>query len=91
MSSTSGSPMDREKALNWPAKQNILIESEARHRAADQPVCEVCHRGPRLPEEYDREMARHGKALADGGVTVVDPWPLLLATTREDGYHIAEQ
>ena len=33
-------------------------------------------------------MARHAKALTDGGVTVIDPWPLLLATTREDGYHM---
>ena len=40
-----------------------------------------------LCEEYDREMARHAKALADEGV-VIDPWPLLLATTREDGYHM---
>ena len=38
--------------------------------------------------EYDAEMARHAEALAEGGCAVIDPWPLLLATTREDGYHM---
>ena len=67
------------------------VRSEARHRAARSVTVVL---GPQNgefygpPKEYDREMARHAKALADGAVTVVDPWPLLLATTREDGYHM---
>ena len=90
--------MDREKAENWPAKQRILVDSGVRRIIALQQHPAVrsvtAVLGPQngdfcnLPEEYDREMARHAKALADGGVTVIDPWPLLLATTREDGYHM---
>ena len=95
---TGGYRWDREKAENWPAKQRILVDSGVRRIIAMQqhPAVRSVNAvlGPQngdfynLPEEYDREMARHAKALADGGVTVIDPWPLLLATTREDGYHM---
>ena len=90
--------MDREKAENWPAKQRILVDSGVRRIIALQQHPAVrsvtAVLGPQngdfynLLEEYEREMARHAKALADGGVAVIDPWPLLLATTREDGYHM---
>ena len=64
--------MDREKAQNWPAKQN---ESGVRRIIALQTNPSVRSvtviLGPNgeyygLPEDYDREMARHAKALADG-------------------------
>ena len=37
-----------------------------------------------LPEECDVEMVRHAKVMADAGVRLVDPNPLLGATDRPD-------
>ena len=66
--------MDREKAQNLPAKQRILVESGVRRiiflqtHPAVRSVTAIL--GPKngdyygLPEDYDREMARHAKALA---------------------------
>ena len=65
--------MDREKAENWPAKQRLLVDSGVRRiitlqsHPAVRSITAVL--GPQngdfysLPEEYDREMARHAKSV----------------------------
>ena len=40
-----------------------------------------------LPEEYDEEMTRHAKVMAEHGVALVDPFPQLQATDRPDRFH----
>ena len=86
------------KASNWPAKQKILVEGGIRRVIALQTRPQVRSvtvvLGPDngqfygLPAEYNAEMPRHAEASAMGGCTIIDPWPLLAATTREDGYHM---
>ena len=86
-----------KKAYEWPIKQLRQVQTDV------QKVCALANRpginsitlisGPEnginygLPEEYDEEMSRHAKVMAEHGIALIDPFPLLQATDRPDRFH----
>ena len=86
-----------KKAYEWPIKQLRQVQTDV------QKICALANRpginsitlisGPEnginygLPEEYDEEMSRHAKVMAEHGVALIDPFPLLQATDRPDRFH----
>ena len=86
-----------KKAYEWPIKQLKQVQDDVQKLIAlkDRPGIHsvTVITGPEngefynLPEEYDAEMTRHAKVLADAGIRLVDPNPLLGATDRPDGFH----
>ena len=86
-----------KKAYEWPIKQLRQVQTDV------QKICALANRpginsvtlisGPEnginygLPEEYDEEMSRHAKVMAEHGITLIDPFPLLQATDRPGRFH----
>ncbi|CAE7939342.1 unnamed protein product, partial [Symbiodinium sp. KB8] len=62
-----------KKAYEWPIKQLRQVQTD---------VQKICALANRLPEEYDEEMSRHAKVMAEHGIALIDPFPLLQATDR---------
>ncbi|CAE7814333.1 CML4, partial [Symbiodinium microadriaticum] len=86
-----------KKAYEWPIKQLRQVQTDV------QKICALANRpginsitlisGPEnginygLPEEYDEEMSRHAKVMAEHGIALIDPFPLVQATDRPDRFH----
>ena len=86
-----------KKAFEWPIKQLRQVQSDVAKICAltDRPGINsvTLINGPAnginygLPDEYDVEMTRHAKVMAEHGIALVEPFPLLAATDRPDNFH----